>query len=70
MLYRNVFYTYPEKSRSRTSPRYILGYINTYEIHQDTCIVHVAYMRDTCGIHMRYMYLQRFKKPFLGFLWS
>ena len=34
---------------------------DTYQIHQDICVLHVGYMRDTCGIHMRYMYLQRFE---------
>jgi hypothetical protein len=34
---------------------------DTYQIHQDICILLVGYMRDTCGIHMRYMYLQRFE---------
>ena len=49
----HVFYTYPERVQDT--------FWDTYEIHQDTCIVHVGYMRDTCGIHMRYMYLQRFE---------
>jgi len=52
-MYRHVFYTYPELVQ--------YTFWDTYEIHQDTCIVHVGYMRDTCGIHMRYVYLQRFE---------
>jgi hypothetical protein len=49
----HVFYTYPKRFQDT--------FWDTYQIHQDICILHVGYMRDTCGIHMRYMYLQRFE---------
>ena len=49
----HVFYTYPKRVQDT--------FWDTYQIHQDICILHVGYMRDTCGIHMRYMYLQRFE---------
>jgi hypothetical protein len=45
----HVFYTYPKRVQDT--------FWDTYQIHQDICILLVGYMRDTCGIHMRYMYL-------------
>jgi len=46
----HVFYTYPKRVQDT--------FWETYQIHQDICILHVGYMRDTCEIHMRYMSLR------------
>ena len=59
----HVFYTYPKRVQDT--------FWDTYQIHQDICILHVGYMRDTyeihvsvevrgyiedtCGIHERYI---------------
>ncbi len=64
----HVFYTYPKRVQDT--------FWDTYQIHQDICILHVGYMRDTyeihvsaevrgyiedtCGIHERYIHVMRY----------
>jgi hypothetical protein len=40
----HVFYTYPKRVQDT--------FWDTYQIHQDICILLVGYMRDTCEIHV------------------
>ncbi len=40
----HVFYTYPKRVQDT--------FWDTYQIHQDICILHVGYIRDTYEIHV------------------